>query len=203
MTGSTAIHRDSPTWPRLCQAADDEILAWSLGKDAIVVTPDADFHTILAVSWGERTFRDSPANPGFGRPEGRRTGSAGTRRIRKRSEARISRQSKGAQNNVSPAAGRQFRLTLQAVRAFIVPNPRPWAEDGRFKSVGVGRPRWATWANAAHCSNLYIKETIALICLAADVDGAADCSSVPSGQSRRDPCYSDEFQACKRYCYTI
>jgi predicted nuclease of predicted toxin-antitoxin system len=32
------------------KAADDEILAWSLGKNAIVVTLDADFHTILAVS---------------------------------------------------------------------------------------------------------------------------------------------------------
>ena len=32
------------------KAADDEILAWSLGKNAIVVTLDADFHTILAVT---------------------------------------------------------------------------------------------------------------------------------------------------------
>ena len=32
------------------KAADEEILAWSFGKDAIVVTLDADFHTILAVS---------------------------------------------------------------------------------------------------------------------------------------------------------
>jgi predicted nuclease of predicted toxin-antitoxin system len=32
------------------KSADDEILAWSLGKNAIVVTLDADFHTMLAVS---------------------------------------------------------------------------------------------------------------------------------------------------------
>jgi predicted nuclease of predicted toxin-antitoxin system len=32
------------------KAVDDEILAWSLGKNAIVLTLDADFHTILAVS---------------------------------------------------------------------------------------------------------------------------------------------------------
>ncbi len=32
------------------KAADEEILAWSLGKNAIVVTLDADFHTILAVT---------------------------------------------------------------------------------------------------------------------------------------------------------
>ena len=32
------------------KSADDEILAWSLAKNAIVVTLDADFHTILAVS---------------------------------------------------------------------------------------------------------------------------------------------------------
>ena len=32
------------------KSSDDEILAWSLGKNAIVVTLDADFHTMLAVS---------------------------------------------------------------------------------------------------------------------------------------------------------
>ena len=32
------------------KSADDAILAWSLGKNAIVVTLDADFHSILAVS---------------------------------------------------------------------------------------------------------------------------------------------------------
>jgi predicted nuclease of predicted toxin-antitoxin system len=32
------------------KAADDEILAFSLGRNAIVVTLDADFHAILAVS---------------------------------------------------------------------------------------------------------------------------------------------------------
>jgi predicted nuclease of predicted toxin-antitoxin system len=34
----------------MSKSADDAILAWSLGKDAIVVTLDADFHSILAVS---------------------------------------------------------------------------------------------------------------------------------------------------------
>lgn len=34
----------------MCKAEDDEILAWSLEKNAIVVTLDADFHTILAIS---------------------------------------------------------------------------------------------------------------------------------------------------------
>jgi predicted nuclease of predicted toxin-antitoxin system len=32
------------------KAADAEILAWSLEKNATIVTLDADFHTILAVS---------------------------------------------------------------------------------------------------------------------------------------------------------
>jgi predicted nuclease of predicted toxin-antitoxin system len=31
-------------------ASDKEILVWSLGQEAAVVTLDADFHTILAVS---------------------------------------------------------------------------------------------------------------------------------------------------------
>jgi predicted nuclease of predicted toxin-antitoxin system len=32
------------------KAADDEILAWALVRQAIVITLDADFHAILAVS---------------------------------------------------------------------------------------------------------------------------------------------------------
>jgi predicted nuclease of predicted toxin-antitoxin system len=34
----------------MCKSADEEILAWSLRESAVVVTLDADFHTILAVS---------------------------------------------------------------------------------------------------------------------------------------------------------
>lgn len=34
----------------MSKAADDEILAWSLKQNATVVTLDADFHSILAVS---------------------------------------------------------------------------------------------------------------------------------------------------------
>jgi predicted nuclease of predicted toxin-antitoxin system len=34
----------------MSRAADQEILAWAVGEHATVVTLDADFHTILAVS---------------------------------------------------------------------------------------------------------------------------------------------------------
>ncbi len=34
----------------MSKAADEEILAFSLGRDSVVVTLDADFHAILAVS---------------------------------------------------------------------------------------------------------------------------------------------------------
>jgi predicted nuclease of predicted toxin-antitoxin system len=34
----------------MSRAADQEILAWAVGEKATVVTLDADFHTILAVS---------------------------------------------------------------------------------------------------------------------------------------------------------
>jgi predicted nuclease of predicted toxin-antitoxin system len=34
----------------MSKATDEAILAWSLEQDAIVLTLDADFHTILAVS---------------------------------------------------------------------------------------------------------------------------------------------------------
>ena len=36
------------------RAADDEILAWALENGGVVVTLDADFHTILAVSGASR-----------------------------------------------------------------------------------------------------------------------------------------------------
>ena len=34
----------------MSKAADERILAYSMGRNAVVVTLDADFHTILAVS---------------------------------------------------------------------------------------------------------------------------------------------------------
>ena len=34
----------------MSKSEDNEILAWALGRNAIIVTLDADFHTILAVS---------------------------------------------------------------------------------------------------------------------------------------------------------
>ena len=34
----------------MSKATDEEILAFSLGRNAVIVTLDADFHTILAVS---------------------------------------------------------------------------------------------------------------------------------------------------------
>ena len=63
------------------KAADDEILALSLGKNAIVVTLDADFHTILAVTGAMDPSVIRLRIQGLGRG-GRRMGSEGARRIR-------------------------------------------------------------------------------------------------------------------------
>ena len=38
----------------MAQSADDEIVTWSAENGAVVVTLDADFHTILAVSGASR-----------------------------------------------------------------------------------------------------------------------------------------------------
>ena len=53
----------------MSKAADDEILAWSLGKNAIVVTLDADFHTILAVSRAQGPSVIRMRLQGLGAPE--------------------------------------------------------------------------------------------------------------------------------------
>jgi predicted nuclease of predicted toxin-antitoxin system len=54
----------------MSKAADDEILALSLARNAVVVTLDADFHAILAVSGAQGAFGNSYAVTGFGRPRG-------------------------------------------------------------------------------------------------------------------------------------
>ena len=51
------------------KAADDEIVARSLGKNAIVVTLDADFHTILAVSGASGPSVIRLRMQGLGAPE--------------------------------------------------------------------------------------------------------------------------------------
>jgi predicted nuclease of predicted toxin-antitoxin system len=50
----------------MSKAADEEIVALSLQLRAVVVTLDADFHAIPAVSGGTRPFRNSHAVAGFG-----------------------------------------------------------------------------------------------------------------------------------------
>ncbi len=38
----------------MSRASDDEILAWALARNATIVTLDADFHAMLAVSGAKR-----------------------------------------------------------------------------------------------------------------------------------------------------
>ncbi len=51
------------------KAADEEILAFSLGRNAVVVTLDADFHTILAVSGAQGPSVIRMRLQGLGGPE--------------------------------------------------------------------------------------------------------------------------------------
>ena len=53
----------------MSKAADEEILAFSLGRDAVVVTLDADFHTILAVSGASGPSAIRIRLQGLGAPE--------------------------------------------------------------------------------------------------------------------------------------
>jgi len=53
----------------MSKAADGEILAFSLRRDAVVVTLDADFHTILAVSGAQGPSVIRVRLQGLGAPE--------------------------------------------------------------------------------------------------------------------------------------
>jgi predicted nuclease of predicted toxin-antitoxin system len=53
----------------MSRAADEEILAFSLGRDAAVVTLDADFHAILAVSGAQGPSVIRMRLQGLGAPE--------------------------------------------------------------------------------------------------------------------------------------
>jgi predicted nuclease of predicted toxin-antitoxin system len=53
----------------MSKAADEEILAFSLGRNAVVVTLDADFHTILAVSAAQGPSVTRTRLQGLGAPE--------------------------------------------------------------------------------------------------------------------------------------
>ena len=46
----------------MSRAGDQEILAWAVGENATVVTLDADFHSILAVSGFDCAFCNSTAH---------------------------------------------------------------------------------------------------------------------------------------------
>jgi hypothetical protein len=67
-------------------AADNEILNWALKTGAVVVTLDADFHTILAVSGASGTFGYPPPNPRLASGGNGGTDSAGSRQIWRRLE---------------------------------------------------------------------------------------------------------------------
>jgi predicted nuclease of predicted toxin-antitoxin system len=53
----------------MSKAADDEILALSLARNAVVVTLDADFHAILAVSGAQGPSVIRMRLQGLGAPE--------------------------------------------------------------------------------------------------------------------------------------
>jgi predicted nuclease of predicted toxin-antitoxin system len=53
----------------MSKAADEEILAFSLGRNAVVVTLDADFHAIVAVSGAQGPSVIRMRLQGLGAPE--------------------------------------------------------------------------------------------------------------------------------------
>src|SRR5476651_264279 len=103
----------------MSRSTDEEILAFSLGRKAVVVTLDADFHTILAVSGAIGPSVIRVRLQGLGAPET----VALVRKVLAGFEADLARLAdyrEGPQDNVSSAASRKLRLRRQAPSAFLV-----------------------------------------------------------------------------------
>lgn len=92
----------------MSKSEDNEILAWALGRNAIVVTLDADFHAILAVSGAGAPSVIRVRIQGLGASAVVELVQQNTRQIRRRSQARMSGHGEGKQGNVSPAADRRL-----------------------------------------------------------------------------------------------
>ena len=109
----------------MSKASDEEILAFSLGRNAVVVTLDADFHAILAVSGAQGPCVIRMRLQGLGASEVV-DGPKGRGRFRSGAESRLPDHREGPQDGVSPAADRSLRVKRQVPRAFLGSNPR-WA----------------------------------------------------------------------------
>src|SRR6476660_335236 len=95
----------------MSKATDHEILAWALRKNAIIVTFDADFHTILAVSGASGPSVIRLRMQGLHAP-------AIVQLIHNvfadfdRSKKRLPCHDQGAQDHMSPSADWQFRTEV-------------------------------------------------------------------------------------------
>src|ERR1039458_10640789 len=92
-----------------------------VGKERYRGNPGRGFSHDPGSLRSEWTFRDSPAIAGSWSPSGRPTGSECARQIRRRSGARISCNSEGTQDHLSPAADRSEEHTseLQSLRHLV------------------------------------------------------------------------------------
>ena len=97
----------------MSKSADEEILASSLVRKAVVVTLDADSHTILAVSGASGPSVIRVRLQGLGAPEIVTLVRKVLARFRSRSDARLAGHREGQQDNVSSAPSRQLRLRRQ------------------------------------------------------------------------------------------
>jgi predicted nuclease of predicted toxin-antitoxin system len=91
----------------MSKAADDEILAWS-GQDAIVVTLDADFHMILAVSGASRRSVIRLRMEGLDAPHVVALVSKNAGALRDRTGARGPGHSEGTQDHMPSAAAKNI-----------------------------------------------------------------------------------------------
>ena len=102
----------------MSQAADEEILAFSLGRNAVVVNTGRGLSRDPGSLRCIRAFRNSYAAAELGCSRGGRSGSRGSGQFRRRAEGRLPDHGEGAQDNVPPAADRNLRVKRPVPSAF-------------------------------------------------------------------------------------
>jgi hypothetical protein len=102
----------------MSRAADQEIIAWAVGENATVVTLDADFHTILAVSGATAPSVIRLRMQGLSAPAVVEIVRSRAREVSSRTGTWVDGDGESEQDHRSQAADRRRRLRTSHMRVF-------------------------------------------------------------------------------------